>query len=52
MTDWDWDLAALYLVGWVVAMLYASSKPKWLVALWRQIERPVRWIERKIRRDW
>lgn len=46
----DWNLIAIVLVLHVLAILYASSEPPWLVATWRQIVRPFRWIEQKVTR--
>ena len=44
------NLLAAILVLYVLAALYALSRPAWLVRLWEQIARPFQWIERKLRR--
>lgn len=45
-----WIALLLIMFGYAMVVLYLASRPAWLLALWRQIERPVKWIERKIRR--
>ena len=46
MSDVTW--LALILVGWLLAMLYASSEPTWVMWTWRQTVRPIRWIRRRV----
>jgi hypothetical protein len=46
----DWIALLLIMFGYAMAILYAATRPRWLVAVWEQIARPFRWIERKMRR--
>lgn len=49
MSDLNW--IALTLALWGLTWLYGSSRPAWVVRLWEQITRPIRWIERKVGRN-
>lgn len=44
-----WELLVLLLVGWVLVVLYASTRPAWAMWLLYEIFRPVRWIEDRLR---
>lgn len=46
----DWVLLAYVLILWVALCAYFVTSPPWLVRLWLQITRPIRWIEQQIRR--
>lgn len=45
-----WEGVVIYLVLVLLACLYASTEPPWAVWVFRQIVRPIRWIERKVRK--
>lgn len=47
----DWIALLLIMAAYAGILLYAASRPPWLVAVLRQVERPVRWLGRKIRRN-
>jgi hypothetical protein len=47
----DWIVLLLLMFAYAMAILYAASRPRWLVAVLRQVERPVRWLGRKMRRN-
>lgn len=47
----DWPALILMMAAYVLILLYGWTRPPWISAVIRQIERPVRWLSQKMRRN-